>query len=321
MDLIYTDSQRKDVGIMKDYTFDLAFGTDENNFELATDLENHCCEADGLVYIENTEYGGIIDDFEVATKDDMLTYKGRTWHGILESKVIEPNKGKAYFRVTGEANKIIGDVLTRCGLSDLFVASSLGSGLYTEGFSFDRYIGAYSGLKKFVESVNGKLKFSYTSGKVVVSALPLVDYSKDEQFDNDTVEMVVSKATNTINHLICLGKGELAERQVVHLYLDKNRNVSNTQTFYGLKEIATVFDYPNAESVEELTAKGTEKLLEYATGSKVQMDFEAEECAYDVGDIIGAKEIITGTVASEKITKKIVTIRQGEVNIQYKVGE
>ena len=300
MDLIYTDRQRKDIGVMKDYTFDLAFGTDENDFELTTDLEN-CCEADGLVYIENTEYGGIIDGLGVTTSEDMLTYKGRTWHGILESKIIQPNGGKAYFRVYGEVNNIIGDVITRCGLSELFIASSENSGLSTDGYSFDRYIGAYSGLKKLVESVNGKLKFSYVNNKVVVSASPLVDYSKDEQFDNDSVEMVVEKATNAINHLICLGKGELAERQVVHLYKDRNGNIGNTQTFFGVKELTAVYDYPNAESVDELTASGIEKFMEYATENKVQMDFAPDEDIYDVGDIVGAKEEVTETENGWKI--------------------
>ena len=38
MDLIYTDSQNKDIGIVKDYTMDLAYGSDENNFELVVPL-------------------------------------------------------------------------------------------------------------------------------------------------------------------------------------------------------------------------------------------------------------------------------------------
>lgn len=321
MDLIFTDTRRKDVGVLKDYTFDLAFGVDENDFELTMDVKNHCCEADCLLYIENTEYGGIIDGIGVITGTDQLIYFGRTWQGLFASKIIEPDEGEAYLTVSGDANQIISDLIVRCDLSELFVASSEPSGLTIESYSFNRYVDPYSGIKKMLDAVNGKLKFSFVEGKVIVSALPAVDYSQDEQFDSDSVEMTIQKSKNAVNHLICLGKGELTERQVIHLYRDKNGTISGTQTFRGLCEFTKTFDYPNAESKEDLVEKGTEKFDEYANADKLQMDFASEEVIYDVGDIVGGKESITGIVASEKITKKIVTIRQGEVNIQYKVGE
>lgn len=321
MDLIHTNKNREDVGVLKDYTFDLAFGSDENDFELTLDITNQCCESDCLVYIENTEYGGIIDKLNVVTRDDRLVYKGRTWHGILASKVITPNDGEAYFTVSGDANEVIGSLLEGIGLTDLFEAPKEQSGLTINGYSFERYIDAYSGIRKMLATVSGKLKLSFKVGKVVVAACPIVDYSKDEQFDSDQVEMDIEKAYNTVNHLICLGKGELTERQVIHLYMDSNGNISETQTFTGLQEITRVFDYPNAESLDDLKTKGTEKFKEYASEGKVQMDFTAEESMYDIGDIVGTKEITTGIFATEKINKKIVTITQGLVNIQYKVGE
>lgn len=321
MDLIYTDTKRTDVGVLTDYTLDLAFGSDENNFELVTDLNRHCCEANCLVYIEDTEYGGIIDGLGVITKDDKLTYVGRTWQGILESKVIEPDEGEAYFKVSGEANAILGQMFDRLGLSNLFVASEEDSGLVIDSYSFDRYVGAYTGIKKMVELVSGKLKFAFKGGMVTVSTLPAVDYSQDEQFDNDTVEMEVESFGNTVNHLICLGKGELEERKVVHLYVDVNGNISGIQSFFGIDERTVVYDYPNAESEEKMVEDGVSKLQELANPFKVQMNFSADESIYDVGDSIGAKEIVTGVKATAKITKKIVTINKGEVTIQYKVGE
>lgn len=46
MDLIYTNVNREDVGVLKDYAFDLAFGSDENDFELTLDINQHCCDSD-----------------------------------------------------------------------------------------------------------------------------------------------------------------------------------------------------------------------------------------------------------------------------------
>lgn len=322
MDLIYTDKNHWDVGVLHDYTFDLAYGAAENNFELTISTNKHCCEKGSLVYIEGTEYGGIVDGVKVITKDENLIYKGRTWHGILASKILKPDASADYLVLSGEANTVIDTLIKRCGLTKLFVASSEDSGLAISSYSMNRYIDAYSGIIKMLDTVSAKLKFTVNkNGMVVVQAVPAIDYTKDEQFDSDQVEMQIETSNAAVNHLVCLGKGELAERQVVHLYIDKAGKISTTKVFKGLEEIEAVYDYPNAESLDELTSSGKEKLAEYAVANSVVMEFPAEANVYDVGDIVGAKENVTGISAAEKITKKIVTINGGKVNIEYKVGE
>ena len=321
MDLIYTNKRWEDEGVLKDYAFDLAFGSDENNFEVSIVDDNHCCEEGSLLYIEGTEYGGVVDAIKVATKENEVTYKGRTWHGVLASKVIEPDSGQDYLLLNGEANALIGTLLQRLGLTDLFAASSVDSELTINNYTMNRYIDAYAGIRKMLTEAGGKLQFKFSRGKVVLSAVSAVDYSQDEQFDNDQVEMEIEKHYNKTNHLICLGKGDLAQREVVHLYADKDGNISTTQTLYGLDEITAVYDYANAESLEELTNSGIEKLTEYASKDMVNLNFDAEQNVYDIGDIVGATEYHTGIITREQITKKIVTINNGHVNIEYKVGE
>ncbi len=321
MDLIYTNAAREDLGVLHDYNFDLAFGSDENDFELTVNCYNNCIKPSSLVYIEGTEYGGIVDGLKVVTKDEKLVYTGRTWHGILEKKILSPDEGSDHLTVSGEANTVIASLLERIGLTALFSASAGDSGLTISNYSMERYVPAYTGIKKMLATVSGKLKFELKDGNVVISALPAVDYSNDEQFDNDQVEMEIAKSFNYVNHLICLGSGELAERQIVHLYVDAEGNISENQTFYGLDELVETYDYGNAQSIEELTEKGKEKLASYTSGGSVKMDFAAESTIYSIGDIVGAKETITGTFVKEKITKKIVTINKGETNIEYEVGE
>lgn len=321
MDLIYTNTRLEDVGVLKDYTFDLAFGSDENDFEVTIDSSKHCCQSKCLLYIEGTEYGGIIDGLRVVTSDESLIYFGRTWHGVLDSKIFEPDAGADYLIVSGEANTVIRNLIDRIGLSELFEASTDDSGLNLTEYKMDRYISAYSGIKKMLASVSGKLNFTFRDGKVRVSAVPAVDYSKDEQFDSDQVEMDIKKTDNPINHLICLGKGELSERQVFHLYADSKGNVSENKMYSGIDEVAKTYELSNVESPEELKTKGTEKLKEYWSSDTTKMNFDSEATVYDVGDIVGAKEINTGILVKEKITKKIVTINKYETNIEYKVGE
>ena len=54
MDLIYTDSSRKDLGVLQGYKLDEAFGKDENDFEITTDLLNTRLQEDYFIYIEGT---------------------------------------------------------------------------------------------------------------------------------------------------------------------------------------------------------------------------------------------------------------------------
>ena len=321
MDLIYTNADREDLGVLLDYELDLAFGEDENDFECRIQAAAHCCEAGSFLYIEGTEYGGIIDSIEINTASNDVIYRGRTWHGILNSKVLEPDSGKAYLIVSGEANTVLGTLIARMGLADLFEASAAASGLTINNYKMNRYITGYDGIRKMLASVGGQLLISFRNGKVVLSAAEKYDYSQDEEFDSDLVEFTLRKNYKAVNHLICLGSGELEQRMIVHLYADSSGNISQTQTVTGLDEYTAVFDYSNVESEEELIKSGTEELQKLWEPADLSIDFDADSDSFGVGDIVGAYDNITGMTVSAAIIKKIVTVKNGHTTISYKVGE
>ena len=320
MDLIYTDASMKDLGTLQDFKMDLAFGIDENNFELSVSNTNHVCESGSVVYMEGTEYGGIVEGIRVETSGKKIIYMGNTWHGLLESKIIEPDAGEDYLVVSGDANVVLAALINRMGLSELFAAKNEPSGLEIRNYSMNRYIEGYSGIKKMLATVNGKLKVNYREGKVELCAEKLVDYSKDDEFDSDQIDFVIEKKFKPINHMICLGKGELKDRTVIHLYTDEKGNISHSQSIFGLDERTATFDNSNAESEEELEKGGIERLQEAWNDGKLQLDLDATT-SYDIGDIVGAKELVTGTTMQKPIVKKIVTIEKNTVKITHKVGE
>jgi hypothetical protein len=322
MDLIYTNAEHEDVGVLRYYELDLAFGSDENDFELVATSDKDVCEPSSLIYIEGTEYGGIIDSKSIDTSSDKLTYSGRSWHGILNSKIICPPAGEDYLIMGGEANLFINDIIQFVGLDDLFTASTADSDINIESYQFNRYTGAYDGLRKALKSAGAKLLFKFNGEKVKLSAAPIVDYSADEEFDSDQIALKVQKDYNRINHLICLGQGDLKDRQVVNLYADEDGNISQKQTFKGTDEYAEVYDYSSAESLEELTKSGISKLEEYQQEGSASGTLTADEgVEYDVGDLMGATEQLTGMSISAEITKKIVNISNGEITISYKIGD
>lgn len=342
MDLIYTTSEKIDIGVLLDYQFDLAFGQDENDFECIVSTAEHCCDAGYYLHIEGTEYGGIIDNIAVDTEADSVTYSGRTWHGILGSRIILPlQSGEAssgsvtvkteasdgaslidkYLVISGDANRCIQFILDRLGLSGLFVAPTASAKVAISNYQFNRYTDGYTGLMKMLDSVQMRLQIEYLNGQVVVSAVKKYDYTADEEFNSNIVEISLKKRFQTVNHLICLGKGELEKRMVVHLYADEEGNISFSQTQKGMDEYVEVFDFPSVESEEELVTNGIERLKELWQPDELIINMDDTSDFYNVGDKVGATDDITRLSAVGNIQKKIVTIKNGQITISYKVGE
>lgn len=265
MDLIYTDKNRKDIDVLSDYELDEAFGKSENNFSLKISLSEHCMEPGCVIYAENTEYGGIIDTLNPNTKDSTLTYKGRTWHGILNSKVLEPNTGEDYLILSGEANSVLKEIIARLKLNDVFSVSEEDSGIEIIHYQCSRYSCAYDEIRKMLYEFMGKLTINCRMQTVLLSVSPLYDYSADEEWDASQLDFAIEKNYHPVNHLICLGSGDLKDRHVIHLFTDENGGIQpysfydnpyqdadyildkRNQILKEQEEVVEVYDYGNAQ--------------------------------------------------------------------------
>lgn len=330
MDLNYTDTDFRPQGVIEDCELDMAFGSDENDFELSMDISDLRCVTRGLVYLEDTdadgkivhtEYGGIIDKVRVNTEEDQVVFCGRTWHGILEGKILCPDAGQDYLVLSGEANEVLQSLISRVGLGDLFTASEDDSGFTISSYQMDRYTGCYTGMRKMLSSAGAKLQIRFVDGQVMLSAVPEVDYSQDEEWDSDQMNFIIENNTRPVNHLVCLGKGDLKDRTVIHLYADASGNISESRTFAGIDEVTETYDYSSVESEEELEKKGREHLQELLdAANSLETSFD-NSMVYDIDDIVGAREIITGTTVKCRITKKIVKIDDKGLSIECQIGE
>lgn len=314
------NKEREDLGVLHDYKLDLAYGSDENDFELQIPSSAHCCGEGFCLYIEGTEYGGIVDDIGSDTDAEEVTYTGRTWQGLLNSKVIEPDAGEDYLTLKGEANALLAVLIPRLGLEDMFVASEEDSGLYVSSYKMNRYIAAYDGIRKMLKTVEGKLRFTFTGGKIILSAHPRGVYTQEGGLDSDRVGLKVKRHYHPVNHLICLGRGELAAREVIHLYVDGEGNISKSQTFTGMDERTDTYENANVESLEDLENGGIERLKELALEDEVETSLDEDSEQYEIQDLVGATDNITGMTVTVEISKKIVTIDSGQITISYEVG-
>ena len=109
---------------------------------------------------------------------------------------------------------------------------------------------------------------------------------------------------------------------MLHLFVDQFGRIGSTQHFFGLEEIAEIFDYSSAESADDLREYGIKQLSEMRNNDKVELTaYEGSGLEYDIGDIIGGTDTLTGNAASAVVTQKIVNIQNGAVRINYKTGK
>lgn len=316
MDVTYTDAELVDVGELKGFRLDIEEGDERNDFELSLDIDGGArLEAGALVYVDGTEWGGVVDEDGASPSDGLVLYRGRTWTGVLADKVIEPNAGQSHLSVSGEANAVLLQLIERMGLSGRFTVPSAASGIQVS-HTFDRYCTGYAAIRAMLAGSGAKLMVRCNAGVVELSAAPIDDYSDGP--DTDRAKVEVDRVFRPYNHLISLGSGEGAQRIVRHDYADADGNVSQTQTLFGIDERTATYDYSNADA-EELAEKGPEKLKELQAGSSWSASLN-EEWDYDIGDVVPGIDVMTGSEVYATVGGKIATITDKECSIEYKAG-
>lgn len=301
--------------------YDFEVGDDDNTF-LVTCLRSEWETIyDGSrIYIPNTEYGGLFKRLKTNTKNGTISAGGYTWRGMLQNKVLCPEAGDDYATDSGELNAIIGSRVS-AAFPGLFVGSNESTGIEVD-YQYNRYVTLYDGLKAMLKSVGYKMRISYDmeTGKVIVEAVPIVDYSSQIEYSSDmNANYYMTKEGTGVNHLVCLGNGELRDRVVVDLFVDENGNISETQTFFGADEIAQVYDYAGAAR-EDLIQSGTDQLKQLRNQNSFRIDLETVTDV-EIGDIVGGRDYTSGMRMTAPITTKVVTWRNGFETTEYKLSD
>lgn len=315
MVVVVNDSALGDVRELSDFELDLAFGSDENALSLECDAA-YAPEEGQFVFIDGTEYGGVVDQasYEAGREaTGSILCKGRTWHGILAGKRLLPDSGSGYLSVSGKAGEVLASLIERMGLSGLFSAAADDTAVK---FTFDRFMDGYSGLKAMAKANGRKVAMRRKGGKVEISLPPIVDYAN--KVDSDLLDFTLTSVHRCVNHLVCVGAGELENRAVIHFYADSAGNVSHTQSLFGVDEIAALYDYSNADEAQ-LEEEGRKKLKEYQTQGSVEVEAH-DDIDVDVGDVISARDNAHGLTVTATVAKKIVKVSRGVATYGYEVG-
>lgn len=322
MECIIADSTGAELRVIKFNSYDFEVGTtpETNSFEvvcLRSEWESIPDKA--RIYIPGTEYGGLFRQLGTSTSQDTISPGGLTWRGMLYKKVIQPPSGSDYATDSGDINTIIKDRV-EAAFPGLMVGSDEEAGVSVT-YQYKRYCTLADGLSELLKSVGYRLNIVYDQAKkaVVVSAAPIVDYSSRIDFSSDyRVDYNMRIKSDGVNHLICLGQGELQNRTVIHLYVDQYGNISQTQTYFGEDEVAEVYDYAGAET-DDLINSGTDHLKELRNANTFEIRVEGEEI--EVGDIVGGQDYLSGLRMSAPIAGKILRWQAGFDSVEYRLED
>jgi len=313
-------SSGKEVKALRFNEYDFEVGDEVNDFEikiLASEWED--IQEGAMLYIPGTEYGGIYKRTEIDTKGGYVSAGGLTWRGLLQSKILEPEPGADYAIDEGDLNTII-DRRVSAAFDGLMVGA-LPCGVETT-YRYNRYVTLYDGLKAMLQKKGYRLRIAYNNviRRVVVDAVPIVDYSSRIEFSDDMrADYYVSSDRTGVNHLICLGNGKLKNRIVVHLYTDADGNISQEQSMFGRDEIAAVYDYAGAADEDQLIEEGTKQLKSMQTVTKFSISVDIKDV--EIGDIVGGKDYISGLTMKAPITGKIHKCAGGIESTEYTISD
>lgn len=324
VEFIIADPDKKDLCFLSDNdSLDIDIGAD-NDFQFSTALSEYNAEIhkeNNILYCLGTEYGGILNDPEISTRDNKITLTGDTFRGMLKKKYIEPENGEDYFTISGELNSCISRLINNAFSDTLFKVSSADTGINV-AFTFDRYCSLLDGINKMLASKGCRLSIKAVliddDFFIELSAQPVVDYSDDIEFSQDSnINFKIKRVTNKYNYMIALGKGELKDRQVLCFYCDKAGQVSSVDSIPKGDDIK-IYLYDNTSS-EDLQSDAIKKFAEINSSDEYSMTIK-DDMELELGDIVGGRDYITGMTIAQPVTRKIIKYSNKKQSISYEIG-
>ena len=332
MDIIHADADRNEIGFIRDFKkFDAEISQtpklDRNQFVLTMDeddyLESGITDED-FVYIPFSEFGGQVDEIKHASKQGQVTISGATWRGLLCRKIVEPPTGAPYLTISKtEPNKAL-KMLIGDRFGDFFdvggeeIKDAVVSGEFRFQTLLDAIVSSFSDARLEISCIYDNIQ-----KKVRVFPRMVSDYSSLVDLSQDYGVHMTTKlgGVSTYNHIIALGRGELTEREVVHLYRLENGTITETSPGnLGLADRVTTFDYPNAESRDELIKSAKKQLEALAPMRSIEMDTSEMGVSLELGDLVSGRDRVTGLVTTKAISNVILTIAASGEKLETKVG-
>ena len=206
----------------------------------------------------------------------------------------------------------------------VFIVPEIDTGVSVK-YQFERFDTLLDGCTKMLKTVGHRLHIIYNMGEpngtgwVEVTAVPIVDKSDEIELSQDSrLNFRMTDKQDGVTHLIVGGKGDLQERSVLHLYVQDDGNIGDTQYYTGINEIEYFYENTSTDT-EDLKKTATEKLEELMNKKTFEMDVEQLGIDVEIGDIVGGRDYRTGMIMKKPVENIVFKITGGIVTKEYKL--
>ena len=322
--VILADANLHEIGAIKDANVTVDLNGNRNfSVQIARSYWRTEMTFSSVIYALGTEYGGIVGEVLTDTTLDYVELKGLTWRGRMAKKIMQPPAGSDYKVVSGELHTVMKSLIEP-EFDGLFVVSQEDTGVSVSNYQFDRYCTLLDGVTKMLKNKGYRLQLSFRReqsepGYLYIEAVPIVDYSNRIELSRDCqLNYTMDDKRDGVNHLIVTGKGELQDRNVFHLYVQKNGSIGKTQYYTGLQEIAEVYENTSTET-DELEEASRQKLQELMNKKTFKMDVAALGIDVNIGDIVGGRDYLTGMYMAKPVENIVYELINGVESKTYKL--
>ena len=268
----YTDTSRTDVGIIDTYEIDLDLAV-EKNFEIK--LQEPCLIEGGYWYIENTEYGGIIDGYDTDSTESIVCYRGRSFRGMLASHVVDVPVSSGVRYMTDDITACASTLISEASLNSMFVVEkpelhSLQNQTTKCNYTIKQGVDLYSALMGMATSIGLVWLLEWRPDNRV-HLIPYVqeNYSDYMVYTKDNVIQFKNEKNNAVvNHYVGYGyDDESKQRRLLHVFRNADEVI---QPYSTKREPIEDADYIKDKSKQVLF--GTDEICHYE-----EVDISARE--------------------------------------------
>lgn len=304
-----------------DCTTSLDLEYDRNSWVLSLGREQfdaYGIAEDHRIVIPGTEYGGRVKRIRSLDSGRMIELEGAGVRGMMAKWIIKPPAGQDYYVLPEtEANAALA-LIADGRLIDLYEVSTEDSGFIMDG-AF-RYQSVYEVLVKSIYTISGaRLNVAYDDAGVAhLSFVPVTDYSAQYDFSQDYGAPLNADMdyVSRYNGIVALGKGELKDRDVVIYYLWRDGTLhSGPESIDNIREY--LYDDNSVESLSDLAVKAAMKLREVGDRNTIKIDLSGLDIELQLGDIVGARDRVTGLTIKDSVYTKLLRIENGITTLQY----
>ena len=348
--LVHANSSREQTRFVDCYDFfdcslSLSSQYKDNSFVLSMPIDEWKVNPIAFgewVFIPGTEYGGRVQRIRNVA-GETVEVEGYGVRGWMTKWAIYPDFDFTTFFLTGcDANEAILALAPENLAEEYFNVSSGPSGITIPNTEILGYSVVYDAISDTLLDSGARLEIAYDDEAVAqISAAPIADLSRDYDFSQDYGAKLTTDRDKSsgYNYVVGLGAYDIfttMRSDVVYVFWKNgSTHIEGAEGApdppEGLARRTYIYDSANGGTTDtssmseadienmhrQLIADSRQKLREIRDKASMSIDLTGIDIELNLGDIVGARDYVTGLVFKDSIYTKILRIEGGKTTLNY----